>query len=389
MLHVYGASVVGSWHVETGVPCQDAHASWVSDDGTLAVIAASDGLGSERFSDVGSRTASQAAVAYCREHAVAGAPPEETLRVLRGAYQAASDAVCDKADEMGEPVGEFDETLVLALLDGDRLFWGQSGDSGLAAGMADGTYQLVTTMQRDEEGRVFPLCFDDHWEFGMLEGVSTVLLCTDGMLDGVFAPPVLAAQTGCPLNRAAVHLFLHPHPGDAEHLDEVERQLTAYLEACPPEVTNDDKTVVVLFGDKPPARQSDDYYSEPDWEVIRRRAREALYAPSEPEPDYAPEPRTGEGDSAGDAPATSGKTGGEKNDDEKSAAVPRIICHIGRAVSGSLRNPAAGLGRAAGATIEAGMLVGRGCAEAAGEMARIVEKALVERDARPPVPPRA
>ena len=396
MLHVYGASVVGAWHVKASVPCQDAHASWVSDDGALAAAVASDGLGSERFSDIGSKIASQAAVAYCRDHAVAGASPEEMLKVLRGAYQAASDAVCDKADEMEEPAGEFDETLVMALLDGDKLFWGQSGDSGLVAGMADGTYRLVTTQQRDEEGRVFPLCFDDHWEFGVLEGVSTVLLCTDGLLDGVFAPPILAANAGCPINRAMARMFLHPQPDDAEHLDEVERQLAAYLEACPPEVTDDDKTVVVIFGDEPPASQPDDYYAEPNWEEVRRRARKHLYAPSEPTPTASPEPRAGEGDPTGGAPTKGGeknpgarKSPGAKNAGEKDSTAPRVICRMGGVVSSSLRDPATGLGRAAGATIEAGMLIGRGCAEAAGEVARAVERALAEREARPPAPPRA
>lgn len=413
MLHAYGASVAGPWHAKAGIPCQDAHASWVADDVALAVAAASDGLGSESFSHVGSATAVEAAVAHCRDHATAGAAPEETLKVLRAAYGAAYAAVIDEADEMSESPGEFDSTLCLALLDGNRLFWGHSGDSGLVAGMEDGTYRLVTTMQRDEEGRVFPLCFDDHWEFGVLEGVSTVLLCTDGVLEGMIAPPILGANTDCPLDRSKAHMFLHPLEDDAEHLAEVERQAAAYLEAYPRELIDDDKTVVVLFDDAHlPASQPDAYYAEPDWEGVRARAYADLYASHRQEPTPQAACADKPDGAAQQSPAT-----GEKNPPSVDAAPPRpapsprprpasprpqvvsnacpnpdaarTICRMGSAVSSSVRSSSPALRRAAAATFEAGAAVGRGCVRAATEMARAVDEWLSTPDGTPPGPPSA
>lgn len=385
MLHVYGASVVGPWHVKSGVPCQDAHAFWVSGDGCLAAAAASDGLGSERFSDIGSKTASEAAVAYCRDHATAGASPKETLKVLRGAYAAAYDAVCDKADEMGESAGEFDETLALALLDGDRLFWGHVGDSGIVAGMADGTYRLVTSMQRDDEGRVFPLCFDDHWQFGVLEGVSTVLLCTDGVLEGMIAPPVLAANSDCPLDRSKARMFLHPLPEDAGHLGEVRSQAATYLETYPAELIDDDKTVVVMFDDAHlPASQPDAYYAEPNWDELMRLRRERLYAPSAPEPSQDGRPK---GDSEKHA-GSGEKNGGDASGSPDHGAV-RTICHMSGAMSRSLRGSAPSLRRAALAAIGAGMAIGRGCVVMAGEVIRSLDGVREEGEGRRPAPPDA
>ena len=384
MLHTYGASVVGPWHAEAGVPCQDSNASWVSEDGTLAAAAVSDGLGSELHSDVGSEVASRVAVDYCAEHARPGADAQETIEVLRAAYRAAYLAVLDCAAEMGEPAGEFDATLSLVLLDGDRLFWGQSGDSGIVAGMTDGTYVLVTSKQRDGEGRVYPLCFDTCWDFGVLEGAATALLCTDGVLEGMIAPPILAANSDCPLDRSKARMFLHPLADDAKHLDEVQRQVVAYLESYPRDLIDDDKTVVVVFDDERlPESQPEDYYAEPDYEAILERAYQNLYrgsgqgTPKEPKKDgpVAPAPRKREGPVAPEGTGASGPhvpSGPDPRADPDEGApgespAVRTICRMGGTVAKSLRDSTPALKRAAGAALEAGAVIGRGCIRAIDE----------------------
>lgn len=389
MLHTYGASVVGPWHAEAGVPCQDSNASWVSEDGTLAAAAVSDGLGSELHSDVGSEVASRVAVDYCAEHARPGADARETIEVLRGAYRAAYLAVLDCAAEMGEPAGEFDATLSLVLLDGDRLFWGQSGDSGIVAGMTDGTYVLVTSKQRDGEGRVYPLCFDTCWDFGVLEGAATALLCTDGVLEGMIAPPVLAANSDCPIDRSKARMFLHPLADDAKHLDEVQRQVVAYLESYPRDLIDDDKTVVVVFDDERfPESQPEDYYAEPDYEAILERAYQNLYRGDRQRSsraargDGAAEPASLERD-APVAPEGAGAPGPRADPDEgapgESPAV-RTICRMGGTVAKSLRDSTPALKRAAGAALEAGAVIGRGCI-------RAIDEALDAAEGTAPTPP--
>lgn len=384
MLHTYGASVVGPWHAEAGVPCQDSNASWVSEDGTLAAAAVSDGLGSELHSDVGSEVASRVAVDYCAEHARPGAGAKETIEVLRAAYRAAYLAVLDCAAEMGEPAGEFDATLSLVLLDGDRLFWGQSGDSGIVAGMTDGTYVLVTDKQRDGEGRVYPLCFDTRWDFGVLEGAATALLCTDGVLEGMIAPPILAANSDCPLDRSKARMFLHPLADDAKHLDEVQRQVAAYLESYPRDLIDDDKTVVVVFDDERfPESQPEDYYAEPDYKAILERAYQNLYRGDRQRSsraargDGAAEPASLEG-GAPVAPEGAGtpdpRAAPDKGAPGESPAA-RTICRMGGTVAKSLRDSTPALKRAAGAALEAGAVIGRGCIRAIDEVLDAAEGA--------------
>lgn len=389
MLHTYGASVVGPWHAEAGVPCQDSNASWVSEDGALAAAAVSDGLGSELHSDVGSEVASRVAVDYCAEHARPGADAQETIEVLRAAYRAAYLAVLDCAAEMGEPAGEFDATLSLVLLDGDRLFWGQSGDSGIVAGMTDGTYVLVTDKQRDGEGRVYPLCFDTCWDFGVLEGAATALLCTDGVLEGMIAPPILAANSDCPLDRSKARMFLHPLADDAKHLDELRRQVAAYLESYPRDLIDDDKTVVVVFDDERfPESQPEDYYAEPDYEAILERAYQNLYRGDRQKSsgaargDGAAEPASLEG-GAPVAHEGAGTPDPRADPDEgapgESPAV-RTICRMGGTVAKSLRDSTPALKRAAGAALEAGAVIGRGCI-------RAIDEALDAAEGTAPTPP--
>lgn len=278
MLCAYGASVAGPRHLERGVPCQDSCVTWVSDDGTMAVAAVADGLGSERFSDEGSAVACETAVASICDWLASCGDDECSATTLRDAFATAWQAVCAHAQEQGQPIDEYDTTLCLAVFAGGRLLWGQSGDSGLVACHADGTYELVTSMQRTEDGLVYPLCYSDHWEFGCLEDVATVLLCTDGVLEGMIAPPVLAVHADSPIDREKASQFLHPQASFSACLPEVEKSLRAYLEAYPQDWVDDDKTVVVVFDDASlPERQDEAYYAAPDWDAIYARVNEALY----------------------------------------------------------------------------------------------------------------
>lgn len=294
MLHLYSVNVAGPSHLAAGLPCQDS-AAFANLDGELAVMAVADGLGSESRSDVGSRVAADESVAYCVEHLRGCKGDADVFQLMREAFYQAYDAVLAAAERAGECADQYDATLCLALLNGSRLYWGNAGDSGIVACLADGTYHVVTAMQRDGEGRVFPLCFDEMWEFGLVEDVSTLLLCTDGILEDVLAPPILAVHGDNPVDTSQAEMFLHPRPGDAEDLAEVERQARAYFAAYPKELLDDDKTMVVVFdGDNPPARQPPAYYEVPDWPAIIAKASAALYGAA----DEAPAREEGEEDDA-------------------------------------------------------------------------------------------
>lgn len=287
MLRTYCVNIAGPSHLECGIPCQDACA--VAHVGErLMVAAVADGLGSEVHSDIGSRVACEVSVKWCAEAMATPDASGDVIAVIREAFARAYDAVLDEAERLGLPAGQFDSTLCLSVFDGETAWWGNAGDSGLVVALVDGTYVLVTRMQRDDEGRVYPLCFDERWEFGQTEGAASLMLSTDGVLEGLVAPPVLAAHADNPVDTRMTRMFLHPEPDDAEHLAEVEAQAAHYLSAYPRELLDDDKTIVVAFDDESlPGEQPAGYYDGPNWEAITARAQAGLY----PDPDKPEEAR--------------------------------------------------------------------------------------------------
>ena len=291
MISHYSVNLQGPSHASRDIPCQDSCRVRVVRDGTCVVAAVADGLGSQAHTDVGSSVAAETAVSFVATVLDARDDELDRLALIRDAYFAAYDAVIDEADRMDESAGQFDCTLTLAILEGDRLWWGHSGDSGLMVAHTDGTYELVTSMQRDDEGRVYPLCFDTCWQFGKVERVASALLCTDGVLETI-APPVLAKLTDQPIDTKLARMFLHPHKDDAEIIDEVEASARAFWDAYPSHLLDDDKTVVVLFDvEHMPGEQDPEYYAGPNWDEVNRRVRKALYgAPVEKSPKTDPEP---------------------------------------------------------------------------------------------------
>lgn len=173
----YATSVAGPSHEERGISCQD---SWrvVCVDG-FVVAAVADGVGSESHADEGSRVSADSAVSRCAR-LLADSPGRDVESAIREAFRFAYDAVLDIA---GCNAGQYDSTLTMAVMKGGTLWWGHVGDSGIVACLNDGRYVAVTAMQRDDQGRVFPLCFDDRWEFGRIEDVASFLACTDGMFE--------------------------------------------------------------------------------------------------------------------------------------------------------------------------------------------------------------
>ena len=317
MLRHYEVNLPGPSHVKLGTPCQDSCAVAECDGVVIAAVA--DGLGSESHSDVGSKVAANAAVAYCEQNLASCARLDDAASLLRAAYHAAYEAVLDEAARAGLAVGQMDCTLCLALFDGRAVAYGQSGDSGLVVARDDGSYEVVTRMQRDQEGRVFPLCFDDRWEFGCREGVATVMLCTDGVLEDLIAPPILARHAGDPIDARLARGFLHPDLQTSGSLEKLRTDAERYLDEYPAELLDDDKTAVVIFDDeRPPGEMPAPYYEGPDWDAVCAKAHALVrkVAASPPPTDGAPQKDR----KTGPAPCDSTPA---RVADDTGAAVPR------------------------------------------------------------------
>ena len=277
MISFYNASMAGPYHIKNNLPCQDSCFVTVRKDGT-AVAACADGLGSERFSDVGSRIAARVSVEYCAEHFSKNMDTEAVSKLIKTAFINAYKAILEEAHAAGESDGEYDTTLCLAIYDGETVWYGQSGDSGMIVLQKNGEYHPVTIQQRDEDGYVFPLCSGPaHWVFGKTEQpVSCVMLMTDGIWEQL-CPPILSNQK-TKINIALARKFMDRTETGEEELHALEAAASAYLEHYPPRLLDDDKTIVVLYNPELPADQLEEtYYQPPNWEQLRRDAETLLY----------------------------------------------------------------------------------------------------------------
>jgi serine/threonine protein phosphatase PrpC len=159
MIYSYGVSAQGTYHVKNNnIPCQDYH-HIVKCGNDLVVAAVADGLGSVKYSDVGSKIAATVSVKYCAKNIVDLSDTDAILGVIKQSFVLAQHSIEKKAKENGHSINDYDTTLTLAIMREDTLFYGHSGDSGMIALTVEGLYEQVTTQQRDEDGCVFPLFF--------------------------------------------------------------------------------------------------------------------------------------------------------------------------------------------------------------------------------------
>lgn len=221
---VAGVTKRGVAHRCYGTRCQDAHmirrvkqvAIW-KDGGKrdrllpgkeYVVAAVADGLGSEAHSDIGAHAAVNTAVStMCELIGTWCATGDSALaismpRFLEQAIIKANNAVVKKAASMELPANEFDATLAIAVYDGEQLFYGSAGDSGVIA-KTDAGFELLTRPSRVGEAGTYPLYCREKWEISACGHVRGFLLATDGLLE--LLVPEFNNEN---LNEKAVHLFM-------------------------------------------------------------------------------------------------------------------------------------------------------------------------------------
>lgn len=221
---VAGVTKRGVAHRCYGTRCQDAHmirrvkqvAIW-KDGGKrdrllpgkeYVVAAVADGLGSEAHSDIGAHAAVNTAVStMCELIGTWCATGDSALaismpRFIEQSMIKANNAVVKKAASMELPANEFDATLVIAVYDGDQLFYGSAGDSGVIA-KTDAGFELLTRPSRVGEAGTYPLYCREKWEISACGHVRGFLLATDGLLE--LLVPEFNNEN---LNEKAVHLFM-------------------------------------------------------------------------------------------------------------------------------------------------------------------------------------
>ena len=126
---VLGASVRGTSHARSELPCQDAHA-WKRLPGCAVALAVADGAGSAAHAEAGARAAARAAVDSLVSSAPAVAGGDWTA-ALDHALGAALVAVEDEAKARQVEIRELNTTLIACVVTADSVTAAQVGDGAV------------------------------------------------------------------------------------------------------------------------------------------------------------------------------------------------------------------------------------------------------------------
>ena len=277
MIYYYGVTQQGTYHIEHDLVCQDAHFCKVIND-HFAIAAVADGLGSEKYSDVASKIASEKSVQYCSENINENGNLDDIPEVIKKSFEVALGEIYAVADAEKQERDQYDTTLSVVVFLNGTVYFGNSGDSGIVVLNKDGTYDPLTEQQRDENGYVFPLCFgEEKWVFGKKENVGSVLLATDGMLETLF--PFLLKNEPVSIYVALAHFLMNEeslHFADSADGD-VQQKMDAFVASISGKQVNDDKTILVMLDTAIICeKQSPEYYAAPDWASLKKKHDEAF-----------------------------------------------------------------------------------------------------------------
>ena len=272
MIYAYGVTEQGTYHIKNGIVCQDAHL-FIRKDKNFVVAAVADGLGSEKYSDVASKIAVKVVCEQCAAKLNTKSKEVEILREIKASFFSALTAIEDAADQNGHDLDQYDTTLSVAILIDETLYYGHSGDSGIIALGVDGQYEAVTKQQRDEDDRVFPLFFREHWEFKkFVKPVAAVFLGTDGMYEILF--PYLLKNEPQKIHVALAGHFIDDRQLNIAKVGEkaVQERMTDYVKNISDKKVNDDKTILCLINTASKIKyQPEEYYKEPNWAELKAK----------------------------------------------------------------------------------------------------------------------
>ena len=152
---VSSASVTGTSHHRSGLPCQDSSSYSIADEVLIAAVA--DGAGSAAMSDVGSALAAETSVRTAERllreyHDHSPHPVHETClkHVVAGAVEEARRELREESQRREVEVRQLATTLLLAVHTRDILAAAQIGDGAMVVSGGSGAYATFITPQRGE-----------------------------------------------------------------------------------------------------------------------------------------------------------------------------------------------------------------------------------------------
>lgn len=242
---IMGASVQGTSHVRSGLPCQDAFAYQVSGQGVLLAVA--DGLGSAPRAEQGAKLAVTEVLAALQggHHAHHTVAPSWEHQLV-AAFQHTRECLQQEADAQNVPLREYGTTLLVAVMERDCFATAHIGDGAIVALLADGSLLTASTPQRGEyANETTPLTADHALDSLCIAvhhpvQVQAVALLTDGLqnLSLNLASGIPYAPFFTPFFEAITH-----QPFDAPAMSAQLADFLASERVCAK--TDDDKTLLI------------------------------------------------------------------------------------------------------------------------------------------------
>lgn len=184
------ASVIGTSHIELGLPCQDAHSvSTCADKNGVRVLVAvvCDGAGTAANARRGAELVSSEFHRLLASHLASAAVEEIDDEVLRAAVSAARKKVCDEAEANEFDVRSYATTLLAAVVSDVSSAFCQIGDGAIVVrDDADREWCWVFWPQHGEVANATSFATDDDFESRLeidlgKRGVRELAVFSDGI----------------------------------------------------------------------------------------------------------------------------------------------------------------------------------------------------------------
>lgn len=187
MWQIIGASVKGSSHYRTGLPCQDFHDHEILDN--FAVASVADGLGSAQKSDEGSKIAVRTSIeyikSYIQNHEKDNCNETDWNIAVLNAFIEARKKLSEIAQAYNLPVKYFATTLLIALMTPNLVITGHIGDGAIIARFNDTSIRTISAPERGEyANEVMPVTSSnalDSIRINTFTSIDALALLTDGI----------------------------------------------------------------------------------------------------------------------------------------------------------------------------------------------------------------
>jgi hypothetical protein len=185
---VVHATVIGSTHLSSGIPCQDA-AGWCMLPSGLLAVALADGAGSAKQAETGANLAVAKALASLGNSNISENPQDLNTwsAAIQQAFLEAREILVEEAIGVGAPPNEYATTLTCLVASNRYAAVGQVGDGAIIARTTAGELQILAQPQRGEYANETSfITMPDALEHGFYQVVEVevagLVLMSDGLI---------------------------------------------------------------------------------------------------------------------------------------------------------------------------------------------------------------